>query len=143
MSISGSYVFNLSGQPTQFLNYSSLLEEIGVPQKLVEENMKLTNVEIIDTTNGRLILNFGTHHGDVKCVENIRPGEPFEEKNFDGFSSNYCIWYRHDNTLTKHSKPMKSGSGIFYTMERKFVERKMVTTITCKQKKAVIVYFRV
>jgi hypothetical protein len=75
-------------------------------------------------------------------VENIRPGDTFEEKNFDGVTSYFSIWYRHGNTLTKHSKPT-SGVGLFYTMERKFVDRKMITSISCKQKKAAIVYFRV
>eukprot|EP00088_Acartia_fossae_P037654 TRINITY_DN3885_c0_g1_i3.p1 TRINITY_DN3885_c0_g1~~TRINITY_DN3885_c0_g1_i3.p1 ORF type:complete len:145 (+),score=0.07 TRINITY_DN3885_c0_g1_i3:41-475(+) len=143
MSLSGTYCFNLAGQSPEYSNYKSLLISMGMSPNLVDLNMNLKNIQVVDTQeeSGRVVLNFSNSSGNVQCVENIRPGILVEEIGFDGLSKYKSIWYRYGNKLIKHSKPT-AGSGEFYSMERTFDERKMITTINTKNQKTSVTYFK-
>jgi len=144
MSVSGSYCFNVAAQPDEYSLYSRLLSEMGMSAENIEQNLKLHHVDVIDVNDGsgRMILNFGVSPGQIQCVETIRPGVLVEETGFNAMSNYESIWYRNGNTLTKQCKPTNKKYAAPYTLERKFVERKMITSLLCNKTKAVIIFFK-
>jgi len=144
MSVSGSYCFNVAAQPDEYSLYSKLLSEMGMSNENIAQNLKLHHVEVIDVCDGsgRIILNFGVCPGQIQCVERIRPGVLVEEAGFNDLSKYNSIWYRNGNIFTKHCKPTNKQHAAPYTLERTFVDRKMITSLLCNKRRAVIVFFK-